>query len=200
MTDVKLDHVRKQADALGVKYHHRAGIAKIQAAIDHQLVAQQPDTPDQVEPPVMDAYARRQAGHSNPGIVIPITEEEMEKRRAKARRKNVSALVRCRIQNMNSQKKDWAGEILSVGSAKLGTFKKYVPFSSADPWHVPKIMYDLMVDKECTQFVNGVDDRGHKTRVGRMIKEYAIEVLPNLTAEEIDSMKVEEAKREGIPY
>ncbi len=43
-------------------------------------------------------------------------------------------------------------------------------------------------------------NRGHKTKKARMIKEYALEVLPELTREEIDNMKIENRKREGMTY
>jgi hypothetical protein len=33
-----------------------------------------------------------------------------------------------------------------------------------------------------------------------MIKEYALEILPELTRDELDNMKIEQAKREGMTY
>ena len=39
MSSLTLDQVRAEADALGIKYHHRAGIEKIQGLINEALLA-----------------------------------------------------------------------------------------------------------------------------------------------------------------
>ena len=105
--------------------------------------------------------------------------------------------MRCRIQCMNPAKKDWPGEIFSVGSAKLGTFKKFVPFNNPEPYHIPQIIYDMLVEKKCTVFYTERDDRGNKIRKGRLINEFAIEVLPPLTRDELSDLARQQALRAG---
>ena len=116
---------------------------------------------------------------------------------AAVKRKEVSRLIRCRIQCMDPQKKEWPGEIVSVGSAKLGTFKKYIPFNSQEPYHIPKIIYDMLIEKKCTVFYTNTDSRGNKVRQGRLVNAYAIEVLDPLTPEELSDLAKQQALQAG---
>ena len=173
--------VRDQADALGIKYHHNASDETIQKLIDSESEA---GAPEGVLP-----LAECQ----------PLDEKQFQRRYPKqaANRKTAGRLIRCRIQCMNPAKKDWPGEIFSVGSAKLGTFKKFVPFNSPEPYHIPKIIYDMLVEKKCTVFYTERDERGNKIRKGRLVNEFAIEVLPPLTKEELSDLARTQALRAG---
>jgi hypothetical protein len=200
MVDPKLQHIRAQADSLGVKYHHNAKVATIAKAIDTHLASDPTIAPPV---PLVEAALRTEAA-VNPNAdskflkqeVVPLTEEEYKASIRKDNRKNVGALVHVRIQCMNPAKRDWPGEIISVGSAKLGTFKKYVPFNN-EPYHIPKIIYDMMAEKKCSAFFNGTDNRGHKTRKARQINEYAIEVLAPLTPQELKDLARKQAMAAG---
>ena len=183
--DLQLKHIRAQADALGIKYHHKAGVTKIQEAIEAHL---EKERADELLTPAKPKLPK--------GKIVPVTEAEYkDKLRAENRRK-VGALIHCRIQCMNPNKKDWPGEIISVGSAKLGTFKKYIPFNN-EPYHIPKIIYDMLKEKKCSQFYNTTDMRGNKTRKARQINEYAIEVLDPLTPEELKDLARRQAMAAG---
>lgn len=165
---------RLQADELGIKYHHNSNDATVQVLIDAHLVANPPKAealvaPEDCVPMDPAEYARK---YNNLGD----------------KRKQCARLIRCRIQNMNPAKKDWPGEIVSVGSAKLGTWKKYIPFNSAEPYHIPKIIFDMLTDKKCTVWHTARDDRGNSTRKGRLVNEYALEVLDPLTPVELQEL------------
>jgi hypothetical protein len=201
MVDSKLQHIRAQADSLGVKYHHNAKVATIAKAIDAHLEG---DNKQQTAPVPLAESALRTEAAVNPNAdskflkqeVVPLSEEEYKATIRKDNRKNVGALIHVRIQCMNPAKRDWPGEIISVGSAKLGTFKKYVPFNN-EPYHIPKIIYDMMAEKKCSAFFNGTDNRGHKTRKARQINEYAIEVLAPLTTQELKDLARKQAMSAG---
>lgn len=182
---------RAVADVLGVKYHHNANDATVQAAIDSHVAAQSKKEPE------LTMHERLKA--ADPADWKPLTQAEYRKSSSTVadRRKESSRLIRVRIQNMNPAKKDWPGEILSVGSAKLGTYKKYVPFNSPEPYHVPKIIYDMMVEKKCTIFHTEKDRRGDDVRKGRLVNEYALEVMPPLTPEELSALAQRQALQAG---
>ena len=185
MTD--LLQVRKDADALGIPYHHRAGAAKIQALIDaHE--PQMDDSPD-LPGPVLNRVP------VDP--VIPMTAEKFNRDRLAQNRKRVAQLVRCRVTCMNPNKKEWPGEIISVGSAKLGTFKKYVPFNTGEPYHLPRIIFDVLKEKKCSVFFNETNAQGHKVRKSRLINEYALDELPRLTKEELKDLEQRQAMAKG---
>jgi hypothetical protein len=174
-----LNIIRAQADALGITYHHRAGIEKIQGLIDVHLTAENELEAEKVEATKTFKMPNKP--------VIPMSAGVYKKKELASNRKKVSALIRVRVQCMDVQKKEWPGEIFSVGSAKLGTYKKYVPFGNVE-WHIPKIIYDMMMEKQCSSFYTKVDERGRKTRVSKLISAFAIEVLPPLTEEELTEL------------
>jgi hypothetical protein len=90
---------------------------------------------------------------------------------------------------MNPAKKEWEGEIISVGSARIGTYKKYVPFNTgSEGWHIPKIMYDFLKERKCSVFQTILDNKGNKVRRSRLVPEFSIEVLPPLTREELKEL------------
>jgi hypothetical protein len=193
---LKLQHVRAQADMLGVKYHHRAGIEKIQILIDEHLIAQNSEL---IPEPAAEASIRSEPvapGYSEK--VIPMTEAEYKKDAQREARSLVGALLRVRITCLDPNKKNWPGELVSVGSAKLGTFKRYVPFDTEDPWHIPKIIYDVLNERMCSVPVKKKDGRGHKTTVYKQIKAYSISVEDPLTPEEIKELARQQAAAGGL--
>ena len=191
----ELQKVRADADRMGISYHHRAGVERIQALIQAH---EDGDEINIVGEPVMEPPTHEYSGKKFlDAPVVPVTEAEYKEKVRQQNRKNVNALVRCKIQCMNPAKKDWPGEIISVGSAKLGTFKKYVPFNAAKPYHIPKIIYDMLKERKCSTFINGEDARGHKTRKSVQINEYAIEVLDPLTPAEVKKLATKQAMASG---
>ena len=203
MTDLALKHIRQQADGLGVTYHHKAGIAKIQAAIEAHLDEAQHGS-DPVEPVkeqpvplvtsvVTELSEKQQRLLDTP--VVPMSEKQYRLNARIENKRKVSSLIHCKVVCMNPNKREWAGEILSVGSAKLGTWKRYVPFNTE--WHVPKILFDMMKEKKCTIFQAGKNERGHPTKKSVLINEYNIEVLDPLTKEELEKLRIKQAMAKG---
>lgn len=176
-----IQEVRSQADALGISYHHRAGIAKIQGLID----AHAPEVEVQVPQKIRD------------DVVYTIPAEKFRRDQQALNRKRVAQLVRCRITCMNPNKKEWPGEIISVGSAKLGTFKKYVPFNTGEAYHLPRIIFDVLKEKMCSVYYNEINAQGHKVRKSRLINEYALDELPRLTKEELKDLEHRQALATG---
>lgn len=117
--------------------------------------------------------------------------------RAELQRK-ASELVRIRVTCMNPAKKEWEGEIFTVGNSVVGTFKKYVPFNADEGWHVPRIIYEQIKARECQIFVTVKGPRGNTTRQGKLIKEFAIEVLDPLTEEELRDLAQRQAMSQSV--
>lgn len=111
-----------------------------------------------------------------------------------ATRKSSNVLKRCRVMCMDPLKREWPGETLSVGSAKLGTFKKFIPFDG-EPYHIPKIIYDMMKERQCTVFytVKQKDGRGGDIRKGKLVPAFNIVDLPPLTGKELDDLANQQA-------
>jgi hypothetical protein len=183
-TDKALEIIRIQADTLGVTYHHRAGVEKIRDLIDAHVTAEDKE---------LEVKATKSLKMPDKPVV-PMSAEAYRKKELASNRKKAGALIRVRVQCMDSQKKEWPGEMLFTGSAKLGSFRKYVPFGNVE-WHVPKIIYDMMMEKQCSSFYTEKSSGKHKTRKSKLIPAFAIEVLPPLTKEEMIELGNRQALR-----
>lgn len=164
----ELTALKARADMMGVKYHPSISLEKLKEKI---------------------------TAHMNAGEDKPVAEPEMDRA---ALQKSASELMRIRVTCMNPAKKEWEGEIFTVGNSVVGTFKKYVPFNADEGWHVPRIIYEQLKDRECQVFTTVRDSRGNSTRKGKLIKEFAIEVLPNLTEEEIKELAQRQAMAKSV--
>ena len=102
-------------------------------------------------------------------------------------------LIRIRLQCMNPAKKEWEGEIISVGNSVVGTVKKYIPFNADEGWHVPRILLDTLQDRQCQVFTTVKSKNGINVRKGKLIKEFAIEILPPLTQDELKELAQRQA-------
>lgn len=98
-------------------------------------------------------------------------------------------LIRLRITNLDPKKKDLPGEIFTVANEYLGTVRKFVPFGEVteDGYHVPYCIYKMM---KARKFLNirTFKDRKNQNQIKveqNWAQEFALEVLPPLTPEEI---------------
>lgn len=200
---VSLKVVQAQADALGIPYHHRAGAEKIAGMVAAHLAANPydalklaPEAEDekvfadiQTEPDTSaDIVKVPTKAAGDPCPVTPMTADEFHQTSAAEAAKGIGALRRVQIQCMNPMKREWPGEIISVGSAKYGTYKKYIPFDG-QPYHVPQIIYDVLKERQCTLFRTEKDTRGNDHRVGYLSREFNIVDLPPLSKKELAELR-----------
>ena len=171
----ELTALKQRADLLGISYHPSIGLEKLREKVNATV------SPKEEEP-------------------APVVEATVESESAKRLRLRnaAAALVRIRLTCMNPNKKEWDGEIITAGNAAVGTFKKYVPFNNDEGWHVPNIIYQQLLHRECQIFVTSTDSRGNKSRKGKIIKEFAIEVLPQLTEDELAELARRQAMAHSI--
>ena len=73
-----------------------------------------------------------------------------------------------------------------------------IPFNAEEGWHVPKIIYNQLVQRECQVFYTVKNARGQSTRKGKLIKEFAIEVLPQLTEKELTELARRQAMAKAV--
>ena len=132
-----------------------------------------------------------------PGEKLYMTEAEFRKKELGEARREAGALVRCRITCMNPNKKNWTGEIISVGSARMGTFKKFIPFNFEEPYHVPKAIYEYLKERKCRVGTTVKLPNGQEVNRHKLINEFAIEVLPPLTQDELEDLRHRQAMAQG---
>lgn len=183
LTQDELTTLKARADMLGISYHPSIGVEKLKAKIEAKLS----DAPEETDEPEVKPQVQA------PGVAV-----ETEGQKRQRLRKQAAELVRIRVTCMNPAKREWEGEIITAGNSAVGTFKKYIPFNADEGWHVPRIIYNQLVERECQVFVTTKDGRGNSVRRGKSIKEFAIEVLPPLTQEELDELARRQAMAKSI--
>lgn len=182
-TPDELSALKARADMMGISYHPSIGLEKLREKVNAAVTATEPvvETPAPVAAPVQ----------AQPAV-------ETHAQRVNRLKKDAGRLIRIRLTCMNPAKAEWPGEIISVGNASVGSFSKFVPFNAEEGWHVPHIIYKALVDRQCQVFVTTTDTRGNKTRKGKLIREFAIEILPDLTAEELHDLAQRQAMSGAI--
>lgn len=165
----ELTTLKARADTLGVTYHPTIGVDKLREKVAAAIAG----TPEPKNTEVVDV----------PEVAV----ETIEQRRMR-KRKEANALMRVNVSCMNPAKKEWDGELITAGNTLVGSFSKFVPFNTEDGWHIPHIIYEQIKDRQCQIFVTVKDARGNSSRKGKLIKEFAIEVLPTLTADELSEL------------
>ena len=95
-------------------------------------------------------------------------------------------LVRLRVTNMDPKKANLPGEFFTVANEYIGTVTKYVPFGEAteNGYHVPQCIYEQL---KARKFLNirVTKKNGREVIHQNWVKEFALEVLPPLNAQEI---------------
>lgn len=173
VTQDELSALKARADQMGISYHPSIGLEKLREKINAQL-----------------------SGESEPAAEAPVGEETLGQRRARIRAEAIKK-VRVRITCMNPIKKEWEGEIFTVSNAVVGTVKEYVPFNADDGWHVTQMVLNQIQQRKCQVFHTVKNDRGFKQREGKLIKEFAVEILPPLTEQELRELGQRQAMAAG---
>ena len=176
----ELDALKARANLLGVKFHPSISLEKLREKVNAAVTS--------------DGAATSEEEAKDPAE--PKQETIGEKR--KRLKTEALKLVRIRLTCLNPAKKEWEGEIITVGNSLIGSVKKFVPFNADDGWHVPHVIYQQLKERQCQVFYTATDARGNKVRKDKLIKEFAIEVLPPLTKEELDELARRQAMAKAI--
>ena len=186
----ELASLKGRADLMGVSYHPSIGLEKLREKINAAIE----QTSD-----VLSADKAVEQAQTLSDVVgsTPVAAETQLQYHAR-KKKEANELVRIRVTCMNPAKAEYEGEIFTAGNSLVGSITKYVPFNNDEGWHVPRIVYNMMRDRQCQIFVNVKDSRGQTTRQGKLIKEFGIEVLPELTPEELAELARRQAMAKAI--
>ena len=173
----ELDQLKSRANTLGITYHPSIGIDKLREKVNAEITL-----------PVDPKEA----------ALTEVLIGETVIQRNNRLRKEAGRLVRVRVTCMNPNKKEWTGEIFTVANSVVGTFKKMVPFNVEDGWHVPQIILNVLKDKQCQIFHTVVNSKGQKVRVGKLIKEFGIEIMDPLTETAYNELKTQQAMANNL--
>lgn len=203
--NLELKEAREKADALGIEYHHKNNAGTIYEKIGMYFASQSSPAAiaeDPIDPPQPEALPEGAVLEEKESLPAPdardvtvLSYSEWKEEDAKHRHRKAGTLVRITATCMNPQKSEWDGEMFSVGSRKVGTFKKFVPFGVE--WHVPQMILDMMEDRQYSQFYNVPDGMGGTIRKSRLVKEFSIHVHPQMTPEQLQALGRQQALARG---
>lgn len=175
--------LKARADLMKLKYHPSISLDTLREKVNGVLNSKSEDIKKEEDKPEVKNEVK-----------VPETENQI-----RLRYKNEAMkLIRITVVCMNPAKKEWQGEIFTVGNSALGIIKKFIPFNNAEGWHVPHMMYEVLKERMCQVFVTVPDGQGNKIRKGKLIKEFAIEVMPELTKKELDDLAHRQAATKSI--
>jgi hypothetical protein len=188
----EFDMLKQRAMLMGVKFSNNIGIealrTKVQARMDGEeareaaatLMNGKPIEPE--EEPAVTVHTTTAAN----------ARQEMYDREMR--------LVRLRITNMDPKKKDLPGEIFTVANRVLGAVKKYIPYGEAtdNGYHVPYIIYRQLKEREFLNIKTRKDRQGRTIVETSMVREFALEELPQLTQAELNHLAAQQAAAAGM--
>ena len=181
----ELEVLKQRASLMGVKFHPSIGLPALREKVNAAVLAK--GKPAAEVQPVAFSDSPLPVFGTN----APIAETEPQRRARKKR--EAGELIRIRITCMNPAKSEWDGEIFTVSNSVVGTFKKFVPFLAEDGWHVPRLMLNMIQMRQCQIFVTARDERGNQVKRSKLIKEFAVEILPSLTPAELQDLAQRQA-------
>ena len=170
----ELTVLKRQADIMGVRYHPSIGVEALRAKLEE--ARSKTETEDRAKNAAVNQLKSAEA-------------EKLKRIRA------ARELVRVRITCMNPLKKEYEGEIFSVGNSEIPTITKFVQFERE--YHVPRIMLNMIKNRKYQTFFEERTPNGGKVKRGKLIREYAVEELPPLTAAELQELKQRQLMAHG---
>lgn len=165
------DMLKARARLLGIEFGNNTSTETLKKKIEDKLAGNEPK-PTEANP----LGADEAPDDNSPAAIRQRLHSEQLK------------LVRVRVTCMDPKKKDLPGEIFTIANEYLGTVSKFVPFGEAtdDGYHIPYCLYTMMKDRKFLNIRTEKDRKTGGTKVTHAwAKEFSIEVLPQLTPEEL---------------
>jgi len=199
----ELEELKTRADQMGLKYHPSIGLDKLREKVNAHLSATS-DEPEETNTPVT---VSEQTAITGTNTTEPLKEAEPPQQELQPKvetdqerrirlKKEANTLVRVRVTCMNPAKREWDGEIFTVANSVVGTIKKMVPFDTI--WHVPQFILNHIESSQYQTFYKFRDPRtGQETRRGKLVKEFAIERLPELSEAQLHDLAQRQAMAQG---
>lgn len=136
------------------------------------------------------------SGSRSDTIRAPANETNADLRSRK--RMEALKLIRCRVTCMDSAKKEWNGEIITVSNSVVGTVRKYVPYNSDAPYHLEQIIISALREKKMQVFVNKPGKYGVPNKESKTVNAYSIEILDPLTDAELQKLAQAQLARNSL--
>lgn len=173
----ELSVLKQRATMMGIQFSNNIGLETLRKKIEDKMEGRaDSDAAPQINPLAGETTAQ------------PVKRKTLRQKLYDEQMK----LVRIRVTNLDPKKKDLPGEVITVANEHLGTVRKFVPFGEVtdDGYHVPYCIYRFMENRKFLNIRIVKDRRTGQERVeSNWVKEFALEVLPQLTPQQIANLK-----------
>lgn len=202
----EIDMLKDRAKLMGIPFSNNIGVDALKEKIrEHQTKAEAATQAAQTkqEQPQQTTQQANQSDNGS-GSVNAFTGNETKPVRPKSLRQHLRdekmKQVRVRITNLDPKKKDLPGEILTIANEYLGTVRKFVPFGEVtdNGYHVPQCLYDMMKERTFVSIKTRKDSKGQTIVEHQNAREFALEILPQLTPEELAQLSAAQAAAGGL--
>ena len=173
----ELTMLKQRASMMGIQFSNNIGLETLRKKIEDKMEGRaDSDAAPQINPLAGETTAQ------------PVKRKTLRQKLYDEQMK----LVRIRVTNLDPKKKDLPGEVITVANEHLGTVRKFVPFGEVtdDGYHVPYCIYRFLEKRKFLNIRIVKDRRTGQERVeSNWVKEFALEVLPQLTPQQIANLK-----------
>lgn len=190
----ELEMLKQQAALMGVTHSNNIGVDALRKKIAAKMEGEQDNTDaDGVEITQPNPLAPAPTAPVASAEATPAVPAGKPKTLQQHLREKSMRLVRIRISSMDPKKQDLDGEFITVANEFIGTVRKYVPFGEKTDkgYHVPQCIYDHLKGREFLH-VQTRERNGQLETKTRYVKEFAIEVLPDLTPAELRALAADQ--------
>lgn len=167
----------QRARLIGVEFSNNIGTETLRERVRAKMESlEEPEAP---EPEPEPAHVNALTGEPSDAPKKSFRQQQIDEQ---------MKLVRLRITCMDPKKKDLQGEIFTIANEYIGTVRKFVPFGEVtdDGFHVPFCIYTMMAERQFLNIRTVKDKRsGAERPETQYAKEFALEILPTLTPEEL---------------
>ncbi|SBT96853.2 hypothetical protein P3P1_78 [Pseudomonas aeruginosa] len=195
-TRSELEVLQEKATALGISFRSNTGVEKLREKIN--AVLNDEAVGDEEEDEATEATSSIPKPSAEAGAAAlkaaeaprPKTEGELRRERRMAAHR----LIRCRITCHNPNKNDWDAEYFSIGNDEIGTIRRLVPFEV--DWHVPEALLNFIKSKQYQHFYTVTEQTPmgpQKVRRSKSVREFSVELLPQLSEDELESLRKQQA-------
>lgn len=186
----ELEVLKARARLLGVEFSNNIGLDTLKERVAAKLA----DTPAPSEqaPATAQANPLASATQESPAVAdAPVKKLTL---RQHLLNENMR-LVRVKVTNMDPKKADLQGEFFTIANEHLGTITKFVPYGEVtdDGYHVPYCIYKMLKARQFLQVSSRKNKRNGQLDVSQQwVREFALDVLPDLTEKELRQLATEQ--------
>lgn len=171
----ELEVLKQRATLMNIKFSNNISVEKLREKIEAAQAADE-------EEPEVEVTSTNPLSQEAPVVKKMTLGQKIRQEQLR--------MVRVRIQNLDPKKKDLPGEIITVANEYMGTVRKFVPFGEAtdNGYHIPYCIYEFLKNRKFVNITTKKGKNGQLQVSHADVREFSIEVLPQLTQEELNRL------------